>query len=265
MKRVRLLKSNPTFWAIDHDLSVVDERGSDVRPIHVFTFLAPLLLPLDTRGFLSSVVTGLENKIASVGINARVVMEEWLKCSDDIASAADWTTKSYYPEQTVIAAVDAFLGAIYSVLETTAFVNQRLHHGARLKGHFRAQCAQVTLFSFARRPWLPDFYDLRTQIAHLISIVPRIGEGAFKIEFTHDSRLLANRAGAHEVNVFWLLRFQDELLEMLDDWAREELQRVDPHEPIHCYRTEDGQARSDMQPASEIMKLMRPSPGGNAA
>lgn len=140
-----------------------------MRPIHVLTFMAQhLVTKPEQRQFMYSLANGLENKLAAVRIDDLRVRSAWGAC---VAPGIDplGRVKPYEPHQTVIAALNGYLGSIYSCLETTAFINARLNPHDRLKQSFSEQAKKVPEFSFGQNQWLPLFYDLRTQMTHLES------------------------------------------------------------------------------------------------
>jgi hypothetical protein len=223
------------WWTVTHDLTPISGRTENLRPIHVFTFMAQHIVPKpDQRGFMYSLCQGLENKLAAVRLDDLRTRRAW---GAAVAPGIDPHSRvqSYESHQEIIAALAGYLGAIYAVLETVAFINQLLNPKDKLKQGFSDQAKQVADFGFAENPWLPVFYDLRTQMTHLVSIMPIPRGHKFVIEFTHKNRLLAHTVGKKEFDITDVLDFTRQLFNMLDGWAATLLTRVDREEEVDCF------------------------------
>src|SRR5262249_34080605 len=123
------------WWVLTHDLTVEAGRTINLRPIHVVTFLAHYLAKPERRTFIYSLALGLENKIAAVKITHERVRSTWSRCGDP-GRDPKARIKGYDDQQEVIAAIEAFLGSIYSTLETVAFLNAQLNPAAKLRQSF---------------------------------------------------------------------------------------------------------------------------------
>lgn len=258
MKQVKLPNSTGQDWrALVHDLAVIDGQPVVTRPIHVLTLVGSnLALP---RRLVSThaICIGLENKLANVNVTRRLAGMSWRAC---IVPARDSNVlvHDYDREQVVIMAIEAYLASIYSVLETTAFLNHAFNRTRGLKKKFREQIAVVPAFGASTRPWLDPFYDIRTQLTHLVSTLPRIQYGQFRVTFTDANRLLFFQVGDQEIRFEWILELESELLRMLDDWANTELPRVERAAPVSRFDVRSGTTLSVLGNAGDIIDLLTP-------
>lgn len=229
VKVIRLPHANGgEAWAVTHDLMVADGRRRRLRPIHVFTHLAQHLYPLKP-GVVFGLAMALENKLYSVRFHHFELRRAIAAVDDPIYRGA--YIREYEDEQRAIAALEAYLGAIYTSLEIVAQINRLIHDG--LPMGFRKQAKKAAVFNFADWPWLPHFFDVRSELTHFNTPLPLVQHGCILIDFQRTKELEVFPKGRAEVELKAVLAYATELFRMLDAWAVDELKRVDPNTELH--------------------------------
>ena len=161
------------------------------------------------------------------------------------------------------------MNAIYSALEITSILNKRQDN--TLPRGFRSQGkkGKYPLFEMNKWKWLPLFYDLRTLFAHYASPFPLLKDKVFLINVEEPSGLLVLVKGQQRVEFDTVLSFADHLFTLLDTWALDKLQDVDPETKvtqIHSrnfygpLKGKDGKARPFLQIARRFQKLALQQP-----
>lgn len=143
--------------------------------------------------------------------------------------------REYAGDQRVVAALEAYLSAIYGSLEILAQLNRQFHPG--LRNGFRKQSVKCALFDLKKHLWLRQFYDLRTECTHFGTIVPLISHRKLVIEFTAPSDLEEYERGkTYEIPFDDICRFTGGLFDLCDAWAEQELVDCDDSQSLPCYR-----------------------------
>jgi hypothetical protein len=227
MKVVRLPSENgPDVWLVMHDLSVAEGRYRNFRPIHALTFLAQQRAKHNIKAF--SLAMALENKLFGVRYFASQFREATTPTSESVYHGHN--VVEYAPQQRVIASLEAYLSAIYSALEITSHLNKTFYPD--LQRGFRRQSKKFKVFSFDRWKWIPHFLDLRTELTHFNTPLPIVSEQKIILEFTNPSDLEVFQKGHYEILIEDVCSYVPQLFNMLDAWAVEELQRIDPETEV---------------------------------
>jgi hypothetical protein len=241
-------------WLITHDLMFDEGRRRRLRPIHVFTWLAQHLnvkKPQDVFWLCLA----LENKLFAVRHFQLEVRASVAQVGDPVYARP--YVQAYEDEQKVIATLEAYLAAIYTTLEITAEINRFLHTGLRIG--FREQAKKFPPFSFEAWPWLPHFYDVRSELTHFNTPLPSVETKNLLIEFRREKRLNVFKPGRHEISFEAILTYLPELFRMLDAWAADELKNINKDLKIKI-SSEPGPnsaLRVKEVRASQVLKLLR--------
>jgi len=223
MKVVRLpTAAGGDWWIVTHDLTLAQARARHLRPIHVLTFLSHHIVKSD-QARMYRMALALEDKLFAV----RHHLGEFRSAVGSFGDVvyANTYVREYSEEQRIICPLEAMLGSTYMALEITARMNARLNRPLPQK--FRAQSRNFGLFDFKKRPWLPRFFDVRSELTHFGSHMPVVSEGKILIEFTNPAKLEAFTQGFHEIELEELGSYATSLFDMLDEWAAAELKKMD--------------------------------------
>jgi hypothetical protein len=224
MKVVRLpTKPGSDLWVITHDLTLAQGRARRLRPINVMTFLAHHLIKKD-HAPVYRLGLALEDKLFAVTYHL-AAFRGAVGAFGDLVYANTYV-RDYSEEQKVVCALEAMLGSIYMALEITARINSRIHPGLPQK--FRDQSRKFPLFAFDKSPWLPRFFDVRSEFTHFGSSMPVISEGKIVMEFINTAELEAFTKGFQHIQLEELGSYALSLYDLLDAWATEELKKMDP-------------------------------------
>jgi hypothetical protein len=216
------------WWIVSHDLLLAEGRLRKLRPIHVFTHLAQYLVKSKPK-HLGLLCLSLEAKLSGVRFQHIELRKAIAEVGDSIYEGK--YVREYDAELKVISALEAYLNSIYTVLELVALINRILH--PNLPIGFRKQSKKFGFFDFSKWDWLPHFYDVRSELTHFGSSLPRIDEGKVVIEFTSEKKLEKFEKGIFEIPFINIFNYSDRLFQMLDEWAKDELSMIDPEESIH--------------------------------
>ena len=212
------------WWVVSHQLSISDGRLQNLRPVHLFTFLATHLVEGNTQR-LFGLCFALENKLYAARHHLRELRRA-LGSVDDPVYVKGYV-REYESHQAFVAALEAMLSAVYAALEIAAQINRSLH--ADLPNGFRRQAKRHQLFSFESNPWVPRFLDIRSELGHFGTVLPVVSKGAVIMEFTTPKRLEVFERGRQEIQLGELFSFPSMLFDLLDRWASSELGRI-PHD-----------------------------------
>ncbi|MFA6549120.1 MAG: hypothetical protein WCT39_04230 [Candidatus Margulisiibacteriota bacterium] len=228
MKLIKtVIKDNGEWWVIIHDYSVDNGWLKKFRPIHVFTQLA-IAFVNDKKQMLHH-ANALENKLFSVGYFWGEIKRA-IAGVDDSKVYDSSCVKDYDKHQIVISCIEAYLSAIYSVLEISAKINKLIYAQKRetLPASFFRQAKKIEAFSLTRNKWLGSFFDLRREMTHNNSLYVDCIGGHISVEFVCRDGLLCFKPGERYLIDFnSLLLFYRGLFDMLDYWAKEKLCEVD--------------------------------------
>jgi hypothetical protein len=254
MKVVRLpTKAGGQWWVVVHGMTLENSRLQHFRPIHAFTLLAQNLVR--NKKNMYRLCMALENKLFAVRHHAFELRRAISSVGDPIYPGH--FVRSYDPDQVLIAALEAYLNALYSVLEVAAKLNRLLR--PTLPQSFRKQSKRFSLFSFTTHKWLPRFLDVRSELSHFSTPLPLVSEGKLIINFQNSRDLEVFTAGGHEIPLIEFLQYAPNLFDMLDRWALSELGNVDPEAEIDSIR-ETGPTtplEASKIKAAEILRLVR--------
>lgn len=241
------------WWILTHSLTLKRDRLDQLRPIHVFTLLAQHRVGNKLKMF--RLCMSLENKLFAVSYQARELRRAISSVGELVYPEA--YVRDYRSNQELIAALEAYLNAIYSALEIAAQMNQLLR--PELPQSFRKQSRKFAPFGFTARPWLARFLDVRSEFSHYSSPLPSVAEGKIVLDFQNPSDLEVFPKGRHAIQFGELLQWATELFDMLDAWSVEELQRIDPAAEVDCFRqtTRDQALKPFKAKASDFLRLLR--------
>jgi len=240
------------WWVVVHGLTLEDGRLRRLRPIHVLTFLGQRLVKNKQRMF--ELCLALENKLYSV----RYQLLELRRAISSVGEIVyqERYVRDYEPDQQLISVLEAYVAAIYSALEIVSRINKILR--PQLPQGFRDQSKKFSLFSFERQPWLPRFYDIRSELSHFGTPLPTVRDGTLMMNFTNPKRLEHFSPGKHEIQLLELLSYARGLFDMLDEYARGELPNVDPETDLDSACETGLQTPLQMKKikAKEILRLV---------
>jgi hypothetical protein len=234
MKKLRAPNTDgKDLWIIVHDLSIADARLRQLRPIHVLTHLGKCH-PRANKHQTFAMCMALENKLLGVRYHHGELLRALAPL--DRALYPISRVQEYHGEQAVICALEAYLNAIYTALEVVSLINR--HFNGKLPMGFRDQSRKHAIFAFQRWPWLPIFYDIRTELTHYNTPIPLLTQRKLFMEFTTLSKLEHFTRGRYEISFDDICGFTHGLFDLCDAWANEELPHLDGNIEIDLFREE---------------------------
>lgn len=255
MKVVRLpTKNKGDWWTIVHDLTVHEGRLRNLRPINILTFLGQVR----AKGLKKNpfhLCMALENKLFGVRLHLQEFSKAVAPIIDQIYSGH--YVREYGGTQVVICALEAYLNSIYTSLEMCSQINKIFHD--KLPIGFRKQAKKYKIFNFKNWEWLPCFYDLRSELTHFNTPLPRIKEQKIFIEFTSSKKLEVFKKGKYEITFDLIKSFAPGLFNLLDTWALKELKLVDPDTKIAIIKETGWKKplKTEKRKAKEILDLIK--------
>lgn len=255
MKLLRLpTKNGRDWWVVTHDFLFKQPCFKNVRPIHVLTFLAQVLVDKN-KHTVFRLCLALENKMFAVKHNLSRLRSSIAKVGDPIYDGK--FERDYDSTQEVIADLEAYLNSIYSVLEVTALLNRNFDRS--LPSNFRRQAKKYKLFSFKRKKWLKIIYDIRSELTHYNTTLPILREGAIIIDFQIPSKLEFFKKGKYRITFAEIFNLYCELIKLLDKWAIDKLKGIDRKSEQDVFELDESKKRLVRKKVKvkNIIKMMR--------
>lgn len=238
-------------WVVVHCFSLKDEWLRSFRPIHALTFLAKYI----AQGYETfSLTMALEDKLFSVKHRSGELRASMAQADEVLANTF---VRDYANSQRIMCDLNAYLNAIYSALEVTALLNRRIHSGLPIS--FSRRSEKFESFSPKTWKWLDHFYDMRSELTHFNSALPVASKGEIVVKFAQTKKMKYFKKGRHVVPFDHVLAYQGELMSMLDQWALQELEVVDPDLEIsvHTQPLAGHKLSSETIKASELLKHLK--------